>query len=154
MEGYNTKFIVVAFNVVSHLDWWMWNIFLNFYSNDDVILWFANTLYDKLGIWRANKIGDKASMEILVEWVHTWRYAELNGGSSNNETDYLVGYKNRNETWNLYCLCAICIETLGDYQVGLLTLPTIPLTISTKLSWFLSSKGKMYVEMHWNCGNI
>ena len=73
-------------------------------------------------------------MEAVVERLHTWRQAVAMvayGGPCNSETNYLIAYRNRNEVWNLYRLCAICFETLGDYRARLLKLPTVPLKVST-----------------------
>ena len=106
MEGYNTEFIVVAFNVVSHLDWWMWNIFLNYYSNDDVILWFANTLYDKLGIWQANKIGDNG-FNGDTSWMGAYLEACRIEWGVFQQWDRLFGWIQKSE-WNLEFILPMC----------------------------------------------
>lgn len=130
MEAYNTEFIVGAFNALSQPDWWVWDIVENCFPDDDVTLWTASTICDKLGTRVASTVGDQASMEAVVERLQAWRKNSPNGGPRNSETDYLVAYRNRNEAWNLYRLCAIRIETLGDYRAGLRKLSTIHLTVS------------------------
>lgn len=115
MEGYNTEFIVAAFNAIAQPDWWVWDILEKCFPDDDATLWPADTLCDKVGTLLARMVGDKASMEAVVERLHTRRQAVVYGGPCNSETNYLIAYRNRNEAWNLYRLCAIRFEKLGDY---------------------------------------
>lgn len=131
MHAYNTEFIVAAFNAIAQPDWWVWDILEKCFPEDDVKVWSAEKVCEKLGSRVTTTVGDKASMEAVVARLHTWRQAESTGGARNKEIDYLVAYRNRNEAWNYYRLCAIRYETLGDYRAALLKLPVVPLPVST-----------------------
>ena len=150
MHPYNTQFIVAAFNALAKPDWWVWDILEKcFPDEEDVTLWSADELCDKLGTRLTSTVGDKATLEAVVDRLHIWRQAESNSGAQKKESDYLVAYRNRNEAWNYYRLCTIRFETLGDYRAGLRNLSTVPLTVSRTRSNALRKSWIMYVvSMH------
>lgn len=131
MCAYNTEFIVAAFNAIAKPDWWVWDVLEKcFPDEEDVTVWSAEALCSKLGNRLSGTVGDMASMEAVVDRLHMWRKAKSNSGAFKKESDYLVAYRNRNEAWNFYRLCAIRFDTLGDYRDGLRTLSTVPLMVS------------------------
>lgn len=149
MCAYNTEFIVAAFTAIAKPDWWVWDILEKCFPDaEDVTLWSADELCDKLGSRLSSTVGDKASMEAVLDRLRMWRHAEPNSSAFRRESDYLVAYRNRNEAWNHYRLCAIRFDTLADYCDGLRNLPTVPLTVSRT---FINVYGKswlMYVDSH------
>lgn len=131
MHAYNTEFIVAAFNAIAQPDWWVWdNVERCLPDEEDVTSCTAAALCDKLGNKLATAVGDKATMEAVVDRLHAWRQAESNSGTRQKETEYLAAYRNRNEAWNHYRLCTIRFETLGDYREGLRNLSPVPLAVS------------------------
>ena len=136
-----TEFIVDAFNVIAQPDWWLWDILKECFPNEEVVtVWSADALCDILGTRLTTIVGDKASMKVVVDWLHTWRQAESNSRARNKETDYLVAYRNRNEAWNYYRLCTIRFDNQGDYRERIRNLPTILLIINrtyamSKVMW-------------------
>ena len=125
----------------STTNWWLWDILKECFPNEEVVtVWSADALCDILGTRLTTIVGDKASMKVVVDWLHTWRQAESNSRARNKETDYLVAYRNRNEAWNYYRLCTIRFDNQGDYRERIRNLPTILLIINrtyamSKVMW-------------------
>ena len=147
MCAYNTEFIVAAFNAIAKPDWWVWDILEQCFPDaEDVTLWSADELCDKLGSRLSSTVGDKASMEAVLDRLQTWRQSESNRGAFKKESDYLVAYRNRNEAWNYYRLCAIRFDTLGEYRDAVRSLPTVPLTVSRLFINVLRKSWVMFVD--------
>lgn len=131
MHAYNTEFIVAAFNAVAKPDWWVWDIIEQcFPEEEDVTLWTAGKLCEKLGNRLTVAVGDRATLDAVVDRLSAWRHVTASGGARAKESSYLAAYRNRNEAWNFYRLCTIRFQTLGDYRAGLHNLPTLPLAVS------------------------
>lgn len=133
MVAYNTEFIVAAFNAIAHPDWWVWDTIKKCATDDDdVTLWSAETLCSKLGSRLTSTVGELPFVEAVVARLRAWREMESNGGTRDKEIEYLVAYRNRNEAWTYYRLCAIKFDTLADYHEGLrgINAVTLPVRMS------------------------